>query len=112
MLSMESLKEYGVKTNEGLARCCNMEAFYFKMITASVNDANFDKLGKALEAKDLKEAFEAAHALKGVAGNLALDPLYDAICEIVEPLRAGEDRDYTEAYKKVKDARDRLIAII
>ena len=89
MLSMESLKEYGVKTNEGLARCCNMEAFYFKMITASVNDANFDKLGKALEAKDLKEAFEAAHALKGVAGNLALDPLYDAICEIVEPLRGA-----------------------
>ena len=28
MLSMEALKEYGVKTNEGLARCCNMEAFY------------------------------------------------------------------------------------
>jgi hypothetical protein len=109
---MESLKEYGVKTNEGLTRCCNMEAFYFKMITASVNDGNFDRLGKALEAKDLKEAFEAAHALKGVAGNLALDPLYDAICEIVEPLRAGEDRDYTEAYKKVTDARDRLIAII
>ena len=67
---------------------------------------------KALEAKDLKEAFEAAHALKGVAGNLALDPLYDAVCEIVEPLRAGEDKDYTEGYQKVLEARDRLAAII
>ena len=112
MLTMETLKDYGVKTNEGLARCCTMEAFYFKMITASVNDANFAKLGKALEAHDLKEAFEAAHALKGIAGNLALDPIYDAVCEIVEPLRAGEDKDYSEGYRKVMEARDRLVAII
>ena len=112
MLSMETLKEYGVKTNQGLERCCNMEAFYFKMITAAVRDGNFEKLGKALEKNDLKEAFEAAHALKGITGNLALDPLYDAVCEIVEPLRAKEERDYTDMYKKVMDAKDRLTAII
>ena len=112
MLTMETLREYGVKTNQGLERCCNMEAFYFKMIAASVNDANFEKLGKALDANDLNEAFEAAHALKGVAGNLALDPLYDAMCDIVEPLRAKEKRDYTEQYKKIMEARDKLAAII
>ena len=112
MLSIETLKDYGVKTNQGLERCCNMEAFYFKMIAAAVGDANFEKLGKALEDKDLQAGFEAAHALKGITGNLALDPLYDAVCEIVEPLRTKEDRDYTEMYKKVMDARDRLAAII
>lgn len=112
MLSMEALKNYGVKTNQGLERCCNMEAFYFKMITASVNDANFAKLGKALEANDLQEAFEAAHALKGIAGNLALDPLYDAVCEIVEPLRSKTEMDYSEKYKKVMEAREGLAALI
>ena len=103
MLSMDALKEYGVKTNQGLERCCNMEAFYFKMITASVNDANFAKLGKALEANDLQEAFEAAHALKGISGNLALDPLYDAVCEIVEPLRSRKEMDYAGMYKKIME---------
>ena len=112
MLSMETLKEYGVKTNQGLERCCNMEAFYFKMITASVSDANFEKLGKALEANDLQEAFEAAHALKGIAGNLALDPLYDAVCDIVEPLRSKTEMDYSEKYKKVMEAREKLAALI
>ena len=112
MLSMDALKNYGVKTNQGLERCCNMEAFYFKMITASVNDANFAKLGKALEANDLQEAFEAAHALKGIAGNLALDPLYDAVCEIVEPLRSKTEMDYSEKYKKVMEAREGLAALI
>ena len=112
MLSMDALKEYGVKTNQGLERCCNMEAFYFKMITASVNDANFAKLGKALEANDLQEAFEAAHALKGIAGNLALDPLYDAVCDIVEPLRSKTEMDYSEKYKKVMEAREKLAALI
>lgn len=109
---MDALKEYGVKTNQGLERCCNMEAFYFKMITASVNDANFAKLGKALEANDLQEAFEAAHALKGIAGNLALDPLYDAVCDIVEPLRNKTEMDYSEKYKKVMEAREKLAALI
>ncbi len=112
MLSMDALKEYGVKTNQGLERCCNMEAFYFKMITASVNDANFAKLGKALEANDLQEAFEAAHALKGISGNLALDPLYDAVCDIVEPLRNKTEMDYSEKYKKVMEAREKLAALI
>ena len=109
---MDALKEYGVKTNQGLERCCNMEAFYFKMITASVNDANFAKLGKALEANDLQEAFEAAHALKGISGNLALDPLYDAVCDIVEPLRNKTEMDYSEKYKKVMEAREKLAALI
>lgn len=112
MLSMEALKQYGVKTNQGLERCCNMEAFYFKMITASVSDGNFEKLGTALAENNLKEAFEAAHALKGIAGNLALDPLYDAVCDIVEPLRAGENRDYTEAYQRIEKERERLTALI
>jgi HPt (histidine-containing phosphotransfer) domain-containing protein len=112
MITVEKLESFGANTEEGLARCMKNEALYLRLVSTVPGEVNFGMLQSALEAKDLKEAFEAAHALKGVAGNLALDPLYDAICEIVEPLRAGEDRDYTEAYKKVTDARDRLIAII
>ncbi|MBR5658308.1 MAG: Hpt domain-containing protein, partial [Lachnospiraceae bacterium] len=44
--------------------------------------------------RDLKGAFEAAHALKGVLGNLSLTPLYEIVCEITELLRAQTDTDY------------------
>ena len=50
----------------------------------------------------MTSAFEAAHTLKGVTGNMGLTPLYDAVCTIVEPLRTREDReDYTKMYEDV-----------
>ena len=52
----------------------------------------------------LRAAFEAAHTLKGVAGNLGLKPLYDAVCHIVEPLRRGEERDdYAVMYQTIQE---------
>ena len=54
-------------------------------------DANFDKLREAVAAGDAKAAFEAAHALKGVAGNLALTPIYTPLSELTEQLR-GKDQ--------------------
>lgn len=113
MLSMQSLKEYGVKTDMGLQRCCGMQDFYFDLITRSVDDKNFDALGDALAAKDYTAAFEAAHALKGVLGNLALDPLYDAVCAIVEPLRMQDQKtNYSALYDVIKKQRVRLAELL
>ncbi len=50
-------------------------------------------------AGDLTGAFEAAHTLKGVAGNLGLTPLYEAVCAIVEPLRSRAGADYRSMYR-------------
>ena len=48
-----------------------------------------EKLGAALEAGDVKPAFEAAHSLKGVYANLSLTPVFDPMAELTEILRAG-----------------------
>ena len=93
MLSIETLKEYGASTGEGLARCMNMEAFYYRMIRLAAADGNFDRLNTALDGGDGKAAFEAAHALKGVLGNLALTPLYRPVSELTELLRGGNAAD-------------------
>ena len=45
------------------------------------------------EAGDKAAAFEMAHALKGVLGNLALTPIYKPLSEMTELLRAGKDPD-------------------
>lgn len=50
---------------------------------------------EAVEAGDLKSAFEAAHGLKGVLGNLSLTQRYDPVAEITELLRAVTKMDYT-----------------
>ena len=75
---------------------------YMKFLGMLFQDENLSKLGNALEQGDMTSAFEAAHTLKGVTGNMGLTPLYDAVCTIVEPLRTGEDReDYTKMYEDV-----------
>ena len=65
------------------------------MVKMIPGDPNFEKLYDAIEAGDLSAAFEAAHALKGMTGNLALTPLYEPLCRITELLRARTETDYT-----------------
>ena len=60
-------------------------------------------LGAAIGSGDLDSAFEAAHTLKGVAGNLGLTSLFEAVRVIVEPLRAREERgDYAWLYTAIQ----------
>ena len=112
MLTKDALIAYGADYERGLKLCMGKEDFYFKMITKGLANEKFAALGEHLAAKDIKAAFEDAHALKGVAGNLALTPLFTVIEEIVEPLRRGEDNDYTESYKKIMDEKKKLDEII
>ena len=94
MLTMDALQAYGANTQEGLGRCLNNEAFYLRLVNMAVKDANFQKLHDALTQGDLDAGFEAAHALKGVLGNLALSPLLAPIGEVTELLRARTPTDY------------------
>jgi len=110
-MTLNDLKEYGANTEEGLKRCMNNEGFYLRLVKMIPGDANFQKLNDAIEAGDLTAAFEAAHALKGSAGNLSLTPIYDPICEITELLRARTETDYTALLEKIREGRENLIKI-
>lgn len=53
------------------------------------NDPNYNDLCRALAAGNVKDAFRAAHSLKGVCLNLGFDSLYRSASAITEILRAG-----------------------
>lgn len=95
MLTIDKLKEYGADTDEGLGRCFNNADFYLKLVATIPNEPSFDRLKAAIDNKDLNTAFEAAHALKGVLGNLSLTPILTPIQEITELLRSKTETDYT-----------------
>lgn len=102
---MSSFKEcfetYGANYDVTMERFMGNEALYLRLFTMLFADENLQKLSGALAAGDLTAAFEAAHTLKGVTGNLGLEPLYRAVCEIVEPLRAREERDYGSMHEEI-----------
>lgn len=112
MIDIQSLSAFGADVKTGLERCMNNEAFYLRLVNMELGDANFDKLRKALDAGDIKEAFEAAHALKGALGNLSLTPIYEPVALLTEKLR-GQDApmDVGELPGKVFSAFEKLKAL-
>lgn len=88
------------------------EAFYFKLIGKVIDDKNFQALEDAVAAKDLDAAFDAAHSLKGVLGNLALTPVYEPVFEITELLRERKDIDYSGYLKTISEKRSELAALL
>ncbi len=112
MITIEALNEYGADTQSGLTRCMGMKDFYIRLVRMELNDGNFEKLASALENKNMQEAFEAAHALKGAIGNLALTPIYDPVCELTELLRsAAGPVDTGDLLPRLQDALARLKAL-
>lgn len=111
MITIEGLRGFGADVQSGLDRCMGKEDFYLKMVNMGLSDQRFERLGTVLQEKNLDEAFELCHALKGVIGNLALTPMYDVISEMTEKLRARQNEDYSPLYAQIKTSRDRLLAM-
>ena len=86
-MTIDDLRNFGANVDEGLARCFGNESFYLRLVGMGLSDANFDRLREAMAAKNTAAAFEAAHALKGSIGNLALTPLFNPISALTELLR-------------------------
>lgn len=105
-------EEYGANYDLTMNRFIHNEAMYLKLLNKLPADPNLLRLEKALERGDLSDAFEAAHTLKGVAGNLGLTPLFNAVSAIVEPLRAGKVLESTELFQTVRQEFGQVEALL
>ncbi|MBR2280548.1 MAG: Hpt domain-containing protein [Ruminococcus sp.] len=97
-MTIESLKEFGADTETGLNRCLGNTDFYLSLVKMALDDQSFSNLAAAIATNNLDSAFEFAHALKGVYGNVALTPVYEPICELTEHLRNKENVDDYNMY--------------
>jgi len=111
-MTINDLKNLGANVEEGVMRCAGNESFYLMLVPKALDEARYLALEQAVKDKDLKKAFEEAHALKGILANLALTPIYEPVCEITEDLRAGRDIPYEEVLGKIKEQRERFAALI
>lgn len=94
----------GIDVQAGIQRFSGNKALYEKYLYEFFENEYFDRLEKALLEEKKEEAFQSAHALKGIAGNLSIQSFYDAICPLVEALR-GEP-DFQTAKKQMKEVRE------
>lgn len=103
---IEELKNKGCNMEETLARFLDNEDFYEEYLVEMLNDVEFENLGKAIETHNVKDGFASAHTLKGVIANMGITPMYETVCKIVEPFRAGNEDGVAEAYKELLKERE------
>ncbi len=111
-MTIAQLSELGANTQEGLERCLDDEEFYLELIPEALQQQKYTDLEAKLKEKDLDGAFEVAHMLKGVLGNLALTPIYDVVSEITELLRGRTDTDYSGLLEKMWKERNKFEALL
>ena len=83
-----------------------------KFLLKFLDDKSYADLGRTLSEGDYKEAFRAAHTLKGVAANLAFTELMERVSELTEQLRPCAEPADEVLYQKVVESYDLTIQAI
>lgn len=104
------LEGLGVNMSETMERFMGNETLYFKCLRKFVENKDFDMLLEKIAEKNVTDAFEYSHGLKGVVGNLGFSILFKEISVLTDVFRAGS-LDYSETnFNKVKDEYARVIS--
>lgn len=94
---LKSLREWGCDITGAMERFADNEEFYLSYLPMVAREQAFEQLHTALQTNDTTRAFECAHLLKGLIGNMGLTPMYDECCAVVETLRRGKITRETRA---------------
>lgn len=97
------LREQGVNVDKALERMKGNKEAYKNFLKEFFEDPDFEALQESIEAQNVKDAFDYAHGLKGMAGNLGLDRVHGKISILVEILRQGSLEGAMEAYEEVME---------
>lgn len=109
---IRALTSRGCDIEGALPRFIDNRDFYCRMLEQVPREENFSKLGAALDAGDVTAAFEAAHTIKGVMGNMGLTPMYEEVCYIVESLRNGRLDNMQEHYQALSRLKEELETLL
>lgn len=111
-MNVEKLRNAGIEYENGVHRLCGKEDLYQRFLKKFIEDESFNELKMNIEQNRYAEAFKCAHTLKGIAGNLSMERLYEPCCELVEVLRNGQYDAIDEFFKQVSEAYEKVIEAI
>ncbi len=97
----ECYSAIGGDYQDALKRLMN-ERIVQKFVFKFLDDPSFDNLIRSMDEKDYKEAFRAAHTIKGVCQNLSFSRLCDSSSRLTEALREEKSENYQVLLEQVK----------
>ncbi len=111
-IDFEKLGAAGVNVDDALARLMGSRALYERLLVKFLDDGNMARLTEAAAADDAEEGFEAAHALKGVCGNLSMTRLYELVSRQCDLFRAGDRAGAFALVPEAKQCYDEVREVI
>jgi len=106
------VKKFYLDTNsnyeEALSRMMN-DFLIEKLVSKFISNNQYDALISAYENKDYQAVFTNAHALKGVAGNLALTSLFEIASVITEATRNGATPNLDQEIEMLKESYSLIV---
>lgn len=93
---------------EAIERFCD-DALLARFLQLFVSNPSYNELSTALLAHRWDEAFQAAHAMKGMAGNMGFTALYASDSALTEALRGGKPLSDVALFRAV--SKDYLLIL-
>lgn len=97
---MQELKDLGANPDEGVQRMGGNSSLYERMLVKLKDMIKDSPVKMDFDCNDYEDIIEAAHAIKGAAGNLAVTPLYESYSEFVKLLREKQPEQAKEVLGK------------
>lgn len=106
------LLDAGVNLETAMGRFMGNEALVVRFLKKFCLDKNYESLKEAMAEKDYGKAFNAAHTMKGLCGNLSLDVLSAMVSEEVELLRGGMNEAAEKKLPDLMNEYERVLKIL
>lgn len=108
----EKLLQAGVNIETAMERFIGNEELLIRFLKKFPEDPNYGQLKEAMSAKNYKDAFTAAHTLKGLCGNLSLNDLFELVSKETECLRHDQHDEAEEIFPELAAEYERVVAIL
>lgn len=108
----KELTDAGIDVDDAMHRFLDREDLFVKFMKEYLDDDNLDKLKESLADGNVGEAFDYAHTLKGVAGNLGFKGILKDLVPAVEILRAGSTDGIEDYMRSISDTNIMILDVI
>lgn len=101
-----------VDYENGKKRFAGNEALYEKYLLKFKDDTHYAAAKQAFEANDYETLLKEAHTLKGVAGTLGLQDIYQTCSNIVTALRSEHSESVPQMFAMLQHAYEKTIEVL
>ncbi len=109
---LDELRDLGVGVDKGLSSLNGKQALYEKLLVKFADMIRKSSISADFSDDECGAVMEEAHSIKGVSGNLAITPIYEAYSEIVASLRADRPDKAREALANILPTQEAIVKCI